>query len=58
LRISLGQFIGQDIPVDDNIQLPHILQSKSVSLTTFSIGVIGMYRTTKRTLRRVAMKRL
>jgi hypothetical protein len=54
----LGQFIGQDIPVDDNIQLPHILQSKSVSLTIFSIGVIGMYRTMKRTLRRVAIKRL
>jgi hypothetical protein len=41
LRICFGQFIGQDMPVCDRMQAPHIRQSKSKPLTPRSTAAVG-----------------
>ena len=41
LRSVLGQFIGQDMPVRDNWQSPHILQSNMNPLAARSMAVTG-----------------
>jgi len=40
----LGQFIGQDMPVELSTQRPHILQSNSSPLTTRSTAATGRSR--------------
>jgi len=41
LRNSLGQFMGQDIPVWLSTQCPHIRQSNNAALTRRSVAQIG-----------------
>ena len=40
-RSCLGQFIGQDMPVEESTHCPHIRQSKSRLLTPRSISATG-----------------
>jgi hypothetical protein len=42
LRIVFGQFIGQDMPVFDRAQSPHIWQSNKNPFRPASIAVIGL----------------
>ena len=41
LRNCLGQFIGHDMPVDDNTHWPHMRQSNMKPLTRFSMNFTG-----------------
>ncbi len=41
LRRFFGQFIGQDMPVEDSAHWPHIWQSKRKPLTTRSTAATG-----------------
>jgi hypothetical protein len=36
-----GQFIGQDMPVEDNMHWPHMRQSNMKPFTRFSTNFIG-----------------
>ncbi len=41
LRSCLGQFMGQDMPVELSAHWPHIWQSNRKPLTTFSTAATG-----------------
>ena len=41
LRSSFGQFIGQDMPVEESTHWPHIRQSKSRPLAPRSTSATG-----------------
>ena len=49
LRICLGQFIGQDMPVALSTHLPHIWQSNRKPLTLRSIAAAGTSRRSRPT---------